>query len=99
MENTYKLIQSDEALKGLQEIIEYLGNKFPEKDVKKFAKKLDKQLDLIKKSPESSPRSKYSENIRRTVITKLTSIYYRIDKDEIKLISIVDNRKKKKLKL
>ena len=100
MENTYKLIWSDEALKGLKEIIEYLENKFPEKEVKKFAKKLDKQLDLIKKSPESNPRSKYSNKIRRTVIAKLTSIYYIIDKNEIKLISIVDNRKNpKELKL
>jgi len=93
MKNTYKLTWSDEALNGLKEIIEYLENKFPEKDVKKFAKKLDKQLDLIKKSPESNPRSKYSDNIRRAVIAKLTSVYYKIDKDEIKLISIFDNRK------
>lgn len=100
MENTYKLIWSDEALKGLKEIIEYLENKFPEKEVKKFAKKLDKQLDLIKKSPESNPRSKHSNKIRRTVIAKLTSIYYIIDINEIKLISIVDNRKDpKKIKL
>lgn len=51
MKNTYKLIWSDEALKGLQEIISYLENKFSEKEVKVFAKKLDKQLEILKKSP------------------------------------------------
>ncbi len=51
MKNTYKLTWSDEALKRAKKrSLNIWKNKFPrKKDVKKFAKKLDKQLDLIKK--------------------------------------------------
>ena len=94
MKSTYKLIWSDEAIEGLKEIVFYLGNKFSEKDVKKFAKKLDKQLEIIQLNPELSPISQGSENIRRSIVAKLTSIYYRIDNDTVNLISIIDNRKK-----
>ncbi len=93
MKNTYKLIWSDEALEGLKEIIIYLENKFSEKDIRKFAKKLDKQLGIIQTNPESFPVSTKSKTVRRSIITKLTSIYYTIDKDTVKLISIFDNRK------
>ncbi len=93
MTNTYKLIWSDEALEGLKEIIAYLENKFSEKDVKKFAKKLDRQLEIIQTNPESFPFSPKSKTVRRSIIAKLTSIYYAIDKDTVKLISIIDNRK------
>ena len=93
MKSTYKLIWSDEALEGLKEIINYLENKFSEKDVKNFAKKLDKQLEIIQINPKSFPLSSKSKLVRRSIIAKLTSIYYTIDKDSVKLISIIDNRK------
>ncbi len=64
MRNTYKLIWSDEAINGLKEIIYYLESKFLEKDVKKFANKLDKQLEIIQLNPESSPISLESKKIR-----------------------------------
>ena len=48
MKNTYKLIWSDEALLGLKNIINYLELKFSEKDTRKFAKKFDKQLSIIR---------------------------------------------------
>lgn len=54
MKNTYKLVWSDEALKGLKSIFNYLEFRFSEKNIRKFAKKLDKQL----KNP-----SAYSRNL------------------------------------
>jgi plasmid stabilization system protein ParE len=93
MRNTYKLVWTDEALNGLKDIIDYLEKKFPEKDIKKFAKKFDRQIELIKKNPESFTLSPKSKTIRRSVVAKLTSIYYRIDGDTITLVTIYDNRK------
>ncbi len=53
MKNTYKLVWTEEALNGLKDIFNYLERKFSEKDIRKFAKKLDKQLELLNKSPET----------------------------------------------
>ena len=93
MRDTYRLIWSDEALNGLKEIIEYLESKFSEKDVKKFVQKFDKQIKLIKSNPEIFSFTPKSKTTRRTIVARLTSIYYRVDGDVIYLVSIYDNRK------
>ena len=93
MKNIYKLVWSDEALNGLKEIIEYLESKFSEKDVKKFVKKFNKQIEIIKSTPETFPFSLKSKTVRRTIVAKLTSIYYQVDGDIINLVTIYDNRK------
>ena len=93
MRNTYKLIWTEEALNGLKEIIDYLERKFSEKDVKKFVKKFDKQIEIIKSKPETFSFSPKSKTVRRAIVAKLTSIYYRIDGDVINLVTIYDNRK------
>ena len=93
MKNTYRLIWSDEAIEGLKDIIDYLKWKFSEKDIRKFAKKFDKQIELIRKNPELFPLSSHSKSIRKTTVSKLTSIYFQIENDKIKIISVFDNRK------
>lgn len=93
MRNTYKLIWSDEALNGLKEIIEYLERNFSEKDIKKFVAKFDKQLEIIRNYPEMFPFSPKSKIIRRTIVAKLTSIYYHVGADVIYIVTIYDNRK------
>ena len=93
MKNTYKLIWSNEALVGFKDIINYLERKFSEKDISKFAKKFDKQLKIIRTSPKSFPLSPNSNSVRRTIVAKLTSIYFKIDGDTINIVSISDNRK------
>jgi len=92
MKNTYKLVWTEEALSGLKGIFNYLERKFSEKDIQKFAKKLDKQLELLKKSPETFAFTNSSKKVRRTIIVKLTSLYYRIEGNEVKIISVFDNR-------
>ena len=93
MRSTYKLIWSDEALEGLKHIFAYLECKFSEKDVNKFAQKFDKQLELILRNPKVFPLSPNSKTIRRSIVAKLTSIYYTIDDEAVKLVTIIDNRK------
>jgi plasmid stabilization system protein ParE len=97
MKNTYKVIWSDEALGRLKLIFAYLENRFSEKDVKKFAQKFEKQLELITTNPETFPLSPNSKTIRRSILAKLTSIYYTFDDEAVKLIAIIDNRKIQKI--
>ena len=40
MKSTIKIVWTDEAVTGLEEIIEYIEKRFSEKDVRKFIKNL-----------------------------------------------------------
>ena len=100
MKSTYKLIWTEEALNGLKGIFNYLESKFSENDIRKFTSKLDQQLEILKTNPKAFPIINKPKQIRRAIIAKLTSIYYRIDEQEIKIISIFDNRQNpEKLKI
>jgi len=91
MKSTYKIIWTDEAFRNLENIITYLEKFWTEKEIRKFARLLDKQLILIKKNPALYPFSKKSDDIRKSVLTKIT-LYYRIIETEIYLISLFDSR-------
>ena len=92
MGNTYKLIWSDEALENLKEIIKYLEKNWTNREIKKFARLLDRNLNLIKDNPEIFPKSGHPDNYRRAVISKQVSIYYRVDRQKVHIISVFDNR-------
>lgn len=92
MKSSYEIIWSNEALKGLTDIINYIKNNFSDKDVNKFAVLFDEQVSVIQRFPKSFPKSGKSENIRRSIVAKLTSIYYSFDGRVIHIISVFDNR-------
>ena len=92
MKNTYKLIWSDEALNNLKGIIDYLESRWTRKQIKKFAQLLDKQIKLIDDNPFLIAESDKSNGLRKSVLSKQTTIYYRILNNEIRIISLFDNR-------
>jgi plasmid stabilization system protein ParE len=83
MKNTYKLIWSDEALQNLKSIIAYLEERWTNREIKKFARLLDRNLELITDNPQIFPKSDHSNEIRRSVISKQVSLYYRIEGQSI----------------
>ena len=96
MESTYKIIWTDEALKNLTGIIDYLEHRWTEREIKNFAKLLDRQLNLIQSNPDLFPTSPTSDRLRKCVLSKQTTIYYRLDNDEIRIITLFDNRQNPK---
>ena len=92
MKSTYKIIWTDEAFKNLENIIAYLEKFWTEKEIRKFARLLDKQLLLIRKNPALYPISKKSNEIRKSVLTKQITLYYRIIETQIYLIALFDSR-------
>ena len=92
MESIYKILWSDEALKNLKLIIEYLENNWTQKELTQFAKLLDKRLALIEHNPYSFPLIDNYSNLRRSVLSKQTSIYYQIIGQNVRLITLFDNR-------
>jgi len=92
MEHTYKLIWSDEALNNLKGIIDYLENRWTKREIVKFAQLLDKQLRLIEYNPYLFAESDKSNGLRKSVLSRQTTIYYRIINFEIQIVTLFDNR-------
>jgi len=92
MKNTYKLIWSEEALNNLKGILKYLEKRWSKREIKRFAQLLDKQLELIKNNPYLFAESNKSDGLRKSVLSRQTSIYYKIIDYQIRIISLFDNR-------
>jgi len=92
MGNTFKLIWSEESLNNLKSIIDFLEIRWTNREIKRFAQLLDRQINLIKINPHLYPESEYSEGLRKSVLTKQVTIYYRIVQNEIHIISLFDSR-------
>ncbi len=93
MKNTYKLIWSAEALNNLKGIIDYLEHRWTQKEIKKFAQLLDHQLNLIENNPLLFAESDKSNGLRKSVLSRQTTIYYRIINYEIHIMTLFDNRR------
>jgi plasmid stabilization system protein ParE len=58
-----------------------------------FLEKTEKILDRILDFPSIYPISSKRKNVRKAVITKQTSLFYTINKQEIWILEFIDNRK------
>ena len=96
MENIYKIVWSDEALSNLKNILTYLENNWSTKEINKFATLLDRQLNRIQNNPFLFAESESRSTIRKSVLTKQVSIYYRVKNKTVELISLFDNRQNPK---
>ena len=94
MDYNYQISWSNLSLKDLDNILEYLQDEWSEKEVKLFKSLLSKKLGLISKYPKLFPSSKIRPSIRRSVLSKQTSIFYNVDSDnqKIDIIRLFDNR-------
>ncbi|OYT12089.1 MAG: hypothetical protein B6I19_10340 [Bacteroidetes bacterium 4572_114] len=92
MKNIYKIVWSDEALRNLRDIIDYLENRWTKKEIQKFARLLDHQINLIENNPFLFAKSVHFKGLRKSVLSKQTTIYYRISDFEVHLVTLFDNR-------
>ena len=100
MKSTYKIIWSEEAINGLKKTVSYLEQKWTQKELYNFSRLLEKQLNIIKENPAIFPFSNRKKGVRKSVLSKQTSIYYKTDGDSIYILSVFDNKQNpNKLKL
>jgi plasmid stabilization system protein ParE len=101
MKNGYKILWSDNALKELQKTIEYLEEFWTEKELRNLAANLEKTLNLISKNPNLFQASEHKKGVRRAVVLRLNTLYYKVNEHNVEIISLFSNRqnpKKRKLK-
>jgi plasmid stabilization system protein ParE len=94
----HQIIWSPRSRQDYIELMEYLIDKWGLQSAKKVNAHLMAQLDRISQKPELYQRSGKHQDIRRCVLSRQTSLYYRVQGDRIELITLIDNRKHPKRK-
>ncbi|MEM6319909.1 MAG: type II toxin-antitoxin system RelE/ParE family toxin [Bacteroidota bacterium] len=73
-------------------ILGFIEDNFGENAALKFLDKTDTVIDGIATFPSMFPPSKLRKDVRKAVITKHTSVYYRYNREEVQLLHFWDNR-------
>ncbi|TXK77863.1 type II toxin-antitoxin system RelE/ParE family toxin [Mesonia sp. K4-1] len=89
-----KVFLSELAESKLLKLSQYLLEEWNLKTRDKFLSKLNDKIKQISIQPQSCPKSSQFKNLYKCVLTKQTTIYYRIaiEKKEIEIITIFDTR-------
>ncbi len=80
------------ASKKLENLFDYLIKEWSVISKNNFVIKLDKSIDSIKKQPYGFPLSKKGNDLRKCVITKQTTLYYRFNYTTITIVTFFDTR-------
>jgi plasmid stabilization system protein ParE len=80
------------AAKKLQNLLVFLEKEWSAKVRNNFVLNLDKSLKQIQQLPGSFPESEKILGLRKCVITKQTTIFYKYSDTSIDVVTIFDNR-------
>jgi len=95
MRSGYSVFWTDHALSELDLTIEYLESNFSDVEVARLARSIETTLADISRNPLMYPRSEKSGGIRRAVVLRFNTLYYRVNSDDwsIEVLSFFSNRK------
>ncbi len=86
-----ELIFSQRSLKEIKDISEFNIARWSSRVNLKFLQKLKSNFDILIINPEIFPPNKYNK-LRKCVVSKQTTIYYKIEKNQIVIVSVFDTR-------
>lgn len=100
MKSGYEIFWTENALLELNETYQYLKENFSNTEIEKLSNKIELIQRLISSNPKLFPFSEF-KGVRRAVVKKFNTLYYRIKDERIEVLSFYNNRKdskKRKLK-
>ena len=86
-----KVVISKRATYELEDLFNFLDNKWSISIRKKVAQKLNKNIEKIRLNPELFPKSTV-RNTRKCVVSKQISLYYDFDEKNLNILRIFDTR-------
>lgn len=89
---TRKVVLSKLAEKKLESLFEYLVKEWSLQVKDDFILKLDQHLEIIQTQPEIFPESEKGKGLRKCVVTKQTTLFYRFNSKKINIVTIFDTR-------
>ncbi len=87
-----KIVFSSQSKAHLDSLIAYLEVQFSNETKIKFILKFDKIINIIHKNPDIFPKSNSNKQIRKCVVSKQTTLYYKYNNTEIRLLALFDTR-------
>ena len=87
-----EVIWSPAAEEDLDKILDYLQHKWSLNVITKFIDKVDENIGLINEDPGIFPIINKDLQIRKSVITKHNTLYYREVNRKIEVIRLFDSR-------
>ena len=88
----YKIFWTNEAINNLEDILDYLNNRWTQREINNFKKRLSKQISLIEQNPKLFPISQYNSRLRKAVLSTQTTIFYEISGQIIYLVYLFNNK-------
>jgi plasmid stabilization system protein ParE len=95
MEDGYKIFWTELALEELKATFEYLEDRFSEKETQRLAKEIERITKLISQNPNLFPLTDKMK-VRKVVILRFNSMYYRIEGNQAQILSFFSNRQSPK---
>ena|SRR5690606_37965544 len=88
MASGFRIRWAVHALSELSDTIRYLAETWTEKELIQFANAVDNTDEIISRYPGMYPVSNKKKNVRKAVIDKNNTIYYRLVKESIEILSV-----------
>jgi plasmid stabilization system protein ParE len=92
MASGYKIRWTDHALAELSNTVDYLTANWSENEIIQFANAVDNTVEIISRHPEIFPTSNKKRKIRKAVVDKNNTIYYRVKLDSVQILSVFGTR-------
>jgi len=89
---SFELIFTPEAEETFDAVITQLQQRWGEKFVDKFEKRVSDCLDTIANTPFIYPVTEENQGIRKCILHKTCSMLYKVDEHKIIIICFWDNR-------
>jgi plasmid stabilization system protein ParE len=86
------VIWTDRALQNAISIRKYIESDFSEKEVESFYLLLNAFEEAVSVFPRLYPQTSKKKGIRRAVLSKVLSVFYRASKNSIEVLAVMDNR-------
>jgi plasmid stabilization system protein ParE len=94
-ENILPVIYTNRSISDSIAIKNFILVKFTDREVNNFYKMLETFERVVSAFPDLYPQSITNQYVRRAVLSKQLSVFYKVKKNEISVIAMIDNRIKK----
>lgn len=92
MQSGFEILWTDFALEELAQTIEYLEERFTEKEINTLAIEIENITNLISGNPYLFPESD-TKGVRRVSVLTLNTMYYRVVNNSVEIVSFFSNRR------
>ncbi len=89
----YNVIITTTAKKSFQQNVIYIKENWTNKEVKHFILKTESIINLLKKSPKTFQKREHSSSVRKVLVVKQITLFYRIKNKSVEILLFWNNYK------